>query len=161
MNLWLKIKQKYLVVRTLGPAKVILLPFAMAFVGLLLFVSKFVRVRIHPIINSRIGHFATNTELSILKIKEREIRTKKLEINIFCATSDESCNTSLEKMWSRNFNLQTRNWGWLINDISRRIKTTDFYQESTALDKEGRLLSFPPTLTFADYELTLGEKFLT
>ena len=137
------------------------MPFAMAFVGLLLFVSKFVRVSIHPVINSRIGHFATNTELSITKIKEREIRTEKLEINIFCATSDESCNTSLEKMWSRNFNLRTGNWSWLVNDISKRIKTTDFYQESTALDREGRLLSFPPSLTFADYELTLGEKFLT
>ena len=137
------------------------MPFAMVFVGLLLFVSKFIRVRIHPIINSRIGHFATNTELSILKMKEREIRTKKLEINIFCAISDESCNTYLEKMWSRNFNFQTGNWSWLVNDISRRIKTTDFYQESTDLDKEGRLLSFPPTLTFDNNELTLGEKFLT
>ena len=161
MNLWLRIKQKYLVARTLGTTKIVLMPFAMAFVGLLLFVSKFVRVSIHPVINSRIGHFATNTELSITKIKEREIRTEKLEINIFCATSDESCNTSLEKMWSRNFNLRTGNWSWLVNDISKRIKTTDFYQESTALDREGRLLSFPPSLTFADYELTLGEKFLT
>lgn len=137
------------------------MPFAMAFVGLLFIVSKFVRVRIHPVINSRIGHFATNTELSILKIKERETRTEKLEINIFCATSDKSCNTSLEKMWSRNFNIQTGNWGWLLNDISKRLKSTDVYQESTNLDIQGRFLSFPPSLTFADYELTLGEKFLT
>ena len=74
--------------------------------------------------------------------------------------SNESCNSSLEKMWSRTFNLQTGNWSWLLNDISKRLKTTDFYQESTNLDREGRLLSFPPTLTFDDNELALGEKFL-
>jgi len=161
VNLWPKIKQKYLVAKALGPAKVILLPFAMAFVGLLLFVSKFIRVRIHPVINSRIGHFAINTELSVLKIKERQFRTDKREINIFCATSDKSCNTSLEKMWSRNFNLQTRNWGWLLNDISKRLQLTDFYQESTALDKEGRLIDFPPSLSFSETEMARGDEFLS
>ena len=140
-------------VSVLGPKRLFLLPFALFYVGGLLLLSRIIRVNIHPIVNSRIGHFATNTELSILKIKEREIRTEKLEINIFCATSDESCNSSLEKMWSRTFNLQTGNWSWLL-------KTTDFYQESTNLDREGRLLSFPPTLTFDDNELALGEKFL-
>ena len=147
-------------VSVLGPKRLFLLPFALFYVGGLLLLSRIIRVNIHPIVNSRIGHFATNTELSILKIKEREIRTEKLEINIFCATSDESCNSSLEKMWSRTFNLQTGNWSWLLNDISKRLKTTDFYQESTNLDREGRLLSFPPTLTFDDNELALGEKFL-
>jgi putative glycosyltransferase (TIGR04372 family) len=63
-------------------------------------------------------------------------------------------------MWSRNFNLQTGNWGWLLNDISKRIKSADFYQDSTNLDIEGRFLRFPPSLTFDDNELTLGEKFL-
>ncbi|MEI7441796.1 MAG: TIGR04372 family glycosyltransferase, partial [bacterium] len=161
VDLWLKIKQKYLVVTALGPTKVVLLPFAMAFVGLLLFVSKFVRVRIHPVINSRIGHFATNTELSVLKIKERKILKGKREINIFCGVSDTSCSISLEKMWSRNFNFQTGNWGWLLNDISKRLQSTDFYQESTNIDKEGILNSFPPTLNFSETEMALGDEFLS
>ena len=64
-------------------------------------------------------------------------------------------------MWSRNFNLQTRNWGWLLNDISKRIKSADFYQESTAVDKEGRLISFPPVLSFSETEMHLGDEFLS
>ncbi|CAB4755233.1 unannotated protein [freshwater metagenome] len=160
MNLWLKIKQKYLVVRTLGTTKIVLMPFAMAFVGLLLIVSKFVRVRIHPVINSRIGHFAPNTEISVLTIKERQIHTDKREINIFCATSETSCNESLEKMWKRKLSLKTGNWGWLLNDISKRIKGANFYQASTANDKEGLLISFPPSLTFSEAEKTFGEDFL-
>ena len=63
-------------------------------------------------------------------------------------------------MWSRNFNLQTGDWGWLLNDISKRLKSTDFYQETTALDKEGRLMNFPPSLNFSEIEIAVGEKFL-
>ena len=64
-------------------------------------------------------------------------------------------------MWSRNFNLQTGNWGWLLNDISKRIKSADFYQESTAVDKEGRLISFPAVLSFSATEMHLGDEFLS
>ena len=64
-------------------------------------------------------------------------------------------------MWSRNFNLQTGNWGWLLNDISKRFKSTDFYQDSTALDKEGRLIAFPPSLNFSETEIAVGEEFLS
>jgi len=160
VSLNVKFLQKIRVAQVLGRKKLILLPFALLYVCGLAMISRVIRVNIHPIINSRIGHFATNTELSILKIKERKHLYNKHEINLFCTTSTKSCNTSLEKMWSRNFNLQTGNWGWLLNDISKRIKSADFYQESTNLDKEGRLLSFPPTMTFDDNEIALGKKFL-
>ena len=63
-------------------------------------------------------------------------------------------------MWSRNFHLQTGDWGWLLNDISKRLKSTDCYQESTDLDKEGRLINFPPSLNFSEFEIAIGEKFL-
>ena len=63
-------------------------------------------------------------------------------------------------MWRRNFHLQTGDWGWLLNDISKRLKSTDFYQETTNLDREGRLISFPPILNFSEIEMAVGEKFL-
>jgi len=161
VNLALNLKQKIKVVRLLGAKRVIMLPFALMYVGALLLLSRIIRVNIHPIVNSRFGHFTINTELSILKIKERKNCGKKHEINFFCATSTKSCNKSLEKMWSRNFNLQTGDWGWLLNDISRRIKSTDFYQESTAVDRAGLLVGSPPSLSFSETELSIGEEFLS
>ena len=160
MSLKAVLLQKVRVAQVFGPKKLLLMPFALLYVGGLLLLSRIVRVNIHPIVNSRFGHFATNTELSILKIKERKNYNNKYEINLFCATSNKSCNTALEKMWSRNFNLQTGDWSWLLNDISKRLKSTDFYQESTNLDREGRLISFPPSLNFSEIEMTVGEKFL-
>lgn len=161
MNLKVKLLQKIRVAQVLGHKKLLLLPFALLYVSGLLLLSRVIRVNIHPIINSRIGHFATNTELSLLNIKERKNRNNKREINLFCAISARSCNKSLEEIWSRNFSLQTGNWSWLLNDISRRIKSTDFYQESTAVDRAGLLVGFPPSLSFSETELSIGEEFLS
>ena len=138
-----------------------LLPIALLYVCGLTLLSRVIRVNIHPLVNSRVGHFATNTELSILKIKERKSRSNKHEINLFCATSAKSCNTALEKMWSRNINLKSRDWGWLLNDISKRIKSADFYQESTAVDMDGQFINFPPVLNFSETEMHLGDEFLS
>ncbi len=160
MSLKTELKEKIKVAQVFGPKKLLLLPFALLYIGGLLLLSRVIQVNIHPIINDRLGHFATNTELSILKVKERKNRTNSREINLFCATSAKSCNASLEKMWSRDINLQTGNWGWLLNDISKRLKFTAFYQESTALDREGRLTDFPPSLNFTAKEMAIGEKFL-
>ncbi len=160
MSLKTELRQKIKVVQVWGVKKIVLLPFALLYVGGLLLLSRVIRVNIHPIINPRIGHFATNTELTISKIKDRKGTNNKREINLFCVTSAKSCNASLEKMWSRDINLQTGNWGWLLNDISKRLKFTAFYQESTALDREGRLTDFPPSLNFTAKEMAIGEKFL-
>ena len=155
------ILQKIRVAQVLGPKKLFLLPFALLYIGGLLLLSRVIRVNVHPIINSRFGHFTINTELSILKIKERKNYNNKYEINLFCATSDKSCNTALEKMWRRDINLHFGDWGYLLNDISKRLKSTDFYQESTAIDEKGRLIDFPPSLKFSKSELTLGDEFLS
>ena len=160
MSLKTELQQKIKVAQVLGSKKILLLPFALLYVGGLLLLSRVIRVNIHPIVNSRIGHFATNTELTILKVKERKNRTNKREINLFCATSAKSCNASLEKMWYRNIKIKTGDWGWVLNDISKRLKSADFYQESTALDREGRLIDFPPSLNFTVTEMAIGEKFL-
>ena len=161
MNLKAKLLQKIRVAQVMGKKKLLLLPFALLYVSWLLLLSRVIRVNIHPIINSRIGHFATNTELSLLNIKERKNRNNKREINLFCAISARSCNKSLEEIWNRNFNIRTGDWGLLLNDISRRIKSTDFYQESTALDRSGLLVGFPPSLSFSETELSIGEEFLS
>ncbi len=161
MSLKTELQQKIKVALVLGPKRLFLLPLALLYIGGLLLLSWVIRVKIHPVVNGKFGHFATNTELSVLKVKERKNRTNKREINLFCATTTKSCNASLEKMWSQMFNLKTGDWGWLLNDISKRLKFTDFYQESTALDREGLLINFPPSLNFSEIEMAVGKDFLS
>ena len=137
-----------------------MLPFALIYVGILLLLCRIIQVRIHPIVNDRIGHFAINTELTLLKIRETRKDSKTKTIDISCASSVVSVNSELEKMWKRELKFSTGDWGWLINDISKRVQNKDFYQESTANDKEGRLISFPPTLEFTSEQELIGRKFL-
>jgi putative glycosyltransferase (TIGR04372 family) len=161
VNLKSKLQQKLQVAQFLGVKRVLLLPFALFYVGMLLLLSRIIQVRIHPIVNDRIGHFATNTELTLLKIKETRKNSKRLEkLDICCAVSVVSVNSELEKMWKRELKFSTGDWGWLINDISKRVQNKDFYQESTNYDKEGRLISFPPTLEFTGEQKLIGRKFL-
>ena len=161
MNLKSKLQQKLQVAQFLGVKRVFLLPFALVYVGMLFLLSRIIQVKIHPIINDRIGHFATDTELTLLKIRETRKNPKKPEkLDISCATSVVSVNSELEKMWMREIKLKTGDWGWLINDISKRVQSKDFYQESSANDKEGRLISFPPTLEFTSEQELIGRKFL-
>ena len=63
-------------------------------------------------------------------------------------------------MWKRNLSFKTGHWGWLLNDLSKRIKNKNFYQDSTSIDEEGRLASFPSSLSFHINEKTLGREFL-
>ena len=159
MNLKSKLQQKLQVARVLGLKRVLLLPLALLYVGTLLLLSRIIQVRIHPIVNDRIGHFAINTELSLLKISENRKNSNAKKLDIGCAGSVSSVNSALEKMWKREFAFKTGEWGWLINDISKRVKSENFFQESTANDKEGRLLNFPPNLNFSNDEEAIGEEF--
>jgi putative glycosyltransferase (TIGR04372 family) len=160
VNLKSKLQQKLRVAQVLGIKRVLLLPFALLYVGMLLLLSRILQVRIHPIVNSRIGHFATNTELTLLKIRETRKNSKTKPLEIGCATSVVSVNSELERMWKRELKFSTGDWGWLINDICKRVQNRGFYQESTANDKEGRLISFPPTLEFTSEQELIGRKFL-
>jgi putative glycosyltransferase (TIGR04372 family) len=136
------------------------LPIALIFVGCLLLISKFVPVNIHRIYNSRIGHFAQNTEISATRAKEKEGRLGRQVINFYCFESPESANTFLESLWKRTIICLTGNFGWAVLDIARRVNKQDFYFGMEAIDRDGFLDRHPPTLKFNDDEVKLGEAFL-
>ncbi len=160
MNLKSKLCKKLLVIKSIGLKKTLFLPIALIFVGCLLLISKFVPVNIHRIYNSRIGHFALNTEISATHAKEKEGRLGRRIINLYCFESLESANTFLETLWKRTLTCLTGNFGWAILDIARRVKKQDFFIETEAIDREGYLDRSAPTLKFNDAELKTGEDFL-
>ena len=160
MNLKSKLYKKWLVLKAIGLKKSLLIPFALIFVGCLLLISKFVTVNVHRVYNSRIGHFALNTEISVTRAKEKQHRLGRRIINLYCFESLESANTFLEISWRRTLTCLTGNFGWAVLDIARRVKKNDFFIETEAVDREGYLDQSPPTLKFNDAELETGEAFL-
>ena len=147
-------------IRAIGLKKTLHLPFALVFVGGLLIISKFIPVNIHRIYNSRIGHFALNTEISATRAKEKQNQLGKRVFNVYCFESLESANTFLETLWKRTLNCLTGSFGWAVLDIARRVKKHDFFIETETVDREGFLDRSPPNLKFNDDELKTGEAFL-
>jgi putative glycosyltransferase (TIGR04372 family) len=160
VNLKSKLRKKLLVIKSIGLKKTLYLPIALIFVGGLVLISKFVPVNIHRIYNSRIGHFATNTEISTTRAKEKEDRLGRRTINLYCFESPESANSFLETLWKRTLTCLTGNFGWAVLDIARRVKKQDFFIETEAIDREGYLDRYAPTLKLNDAELKTGEVFL-
>jgi putative glycosyltransferase (TIGR04372 family) len=160
VNLKSKLRKKLLVIKSIGLKKTLYLPIALIFVGGLVLISKFVPVNIHRIYNSRIGHFATNTEISTTRAKEKEDRLGRRTINLYCFESPESANSFLETLWKRTLTCLTGNFGWAVLDIARRVKNQDFFIETEVIDREGYLARSAPILKFNDAELKTGEDFL-
>ena len=63
-------------------------------------------------------------------------------------------------MWKREFNFKTGEWGWILNDISKRIKKNNFYQESTRNAEFELFKHSLPLLRFTSDEENIGKKFL-
>ncbi len=153
-------KDKTAIFKELGVKKLLLYPPALIFVSILLFVAKFWKVNLHTIVNSRIGHFAANTELSVLATYDLKNRSQKREINIFCFQTPKSANTYLEKMWLRRQKMFTGDWSWVVLDIAKRLALSHMLIPTTNTDRHGLLLSKSLILSFDRNEIDVGRNFL-
>ena len=153
-------KQKLRVLKALGLKRVILLPVAAISVFLLFLLSKLMTVDIHYICNSRIGHFATNTELSYLTRPVSQNRFGLRPLHLFFFESKKSANLFLETLWRRQLAVLPQDLGWLIYDFAKRLPLSKIAAQSTAEDINGILVATKPTLSFNPSELAEGQIFL-
>ena len=153
-------KQKLRVLKALGLKRAMLLPVAAISVFLLFLLSKLMTVDIHYICNSRIGHFATNTELSYLTRPVSQNRFGFRPLHLFFFESKKSANLFLETLWRRQLAVLPQDLGWLIYDFAKRLPLSKIAAQSTAEDINGVLVATKPTLSFNPSELAEGQIFL-
>jgi putative glycosyltransferase (TIGR04372 family) len=122
-------------------------------------ISPFVLIKFSPIRSSRIGHFAGNTELACLEIKQY-LKTKSKKQIIFFYFKDKTIsNLYLGKMWRRTIKVLPRNIGKSIVSINRIFKgfeKFEFYPKCEDRDVYNLLDSSPPTLKFTESEIKFG-----
>ena len=153
-------KQKLRVLKALGLKRVILLPVAATSVFLLFLLSKLMTVNVHDIYNSRIGHFATNTELSYLSTQTSNTRGRFKQLHLFFFESKKSANSFLETLWRRKLTVLPQDLGWLIYDLAKRSPMSKIAAQSTIEDVNGTLVATKPTLSFNPSEIAEGQIFL-
>ena len=153
-------KQKLRVLKALGLKRVILLPVAAISVFSLFLLSKLMTVNIHYINNSRIGHFATNTELSYLTRQVSQNKFGLRPIHLFFFESKKSANLFLETLWRRKLVVLPQDLGWLIYDFAKRLPLSKIAAQFLTEDVDGTLVATKPTLSFNPSELVEGQIFL-
>jgi putative glycosyltransferase (TIGR04372 family) len=158
--MFLYTKQKIAVCRELGLKRLTLLPIAASLVLLLLLLSKMVKVRVHGVQNTRIGHFTLFTAQTYLKLSEDKSKFCAKGINLYAVGSVASANVFLETMWKRKIPLISGNLGWLIVDLFKRIPENCVYVETFGNDRTGLIIQYPPCLSFYPAEIKLGVNFL-
>ena len=121
MNLKSKFSQNLLLIKSINCKSRFQLPFAFTFVLGLKFLGLFREVHVHTIKNHRIGHFATNTELSRLSSDKKLQTSPRKQINIYCCQSDKHSNFFLGKMWNREILVLRAPFGQLVYDICKRV----------------------------------------
>jgi putative glycosyltransferase (TIGR04372 family) len=159
VNLKSKLRKKLLVLKSFGLKKSVLLPVAIVLVASLKFLGYFLEVRIHTVKNHRLGHFATNTELSRLNSEKKRREYRRIQINVYCCQSEEHCNFFLGKMWKRELFLIPAPFGQIVYDISKRALPKSILK-SINMDTSGLLIEFSSSLTFLNSELQEGSEFL-
>lgn len=103
-------------------------PYAILATLLFLMVSPWITIRIGPLMSSRIGHFAANTELYLLETKRGiNLPVRRKVIDIFFLVQPV-CNQHLALMWSRKIKVYNRIFllpVWKTNRILNRVLKTD------------------------------------
>ena len=121
--------------------KIILLPFALITVtGFALF-RPLILIQIHKVIDWRIGHFATNSEITRLKTIDYNNHHAKKLLTIYYFGSKIPSNNFLREIWNQNLPSVHGHWGWLLNAITSKLANMNSSTDSTNIDLSGLLLS--------------------
>ena len=141
------------------PANIILCAFAIPVVLILRLIRPWLLIRWGRLFGSRIGHFAFNTELCLLRYESGLTKPRQKHLDVFFI-SGPICNKQLATMWKRALPVLP---SWILSPID----TVNQYMPGrerhiiikTFADRDIDNLSdkFPPHLQFTDKEDARGQ----
>jgi len=144
--------------------KLFLAPFAILILFGFLLAKPFVQFRLYRMVDSSIGHLATNTEMVRLGTMLRNQTNKKKEIVVYCSENRNCANNALRKLFFRD-SLHIR--GCLANLVPFAADNLGLFKSfkkisnrHLIIDRDGLLLMELPKLQFKQTEILTGQKFL-
>ena len=145
--------------------KLLLAPVAFLILCGFLLLKPFVHLRLYRMIDTRIGHLATNTELVRLKNFSEHKNANRKEVIVYCSESKICSNTALRQMFVRNSLLFKGHTAWLLVNMAHKIRlfnsVSSHGNKELSVDIDGLLSKYPPTISFNQKEIETGEKFLS
>lgn len=138
----------------------VMLPAAIPAAVLLRLMKPWLLVRLGPLVSTRLGHFAANTELYFCEKDANINRPAQRHVDLFYMTKP-ICNQQLATMWGRVLKI----WpAWILGPIywtNRLIPGGDAHTVRNNIQHDRDVLNlfdrFPPHLAFTEDELDRGE----
>ena len=155
MNLKSKLPPRFQKYASFGVIpKLLLAPLAFLVLCGFLLSKPLFQFRLYRMVDSRIGHLATNTEIVRLRNIEINKTARKKEIIVYCSENWNCSNNALRKLFFRSSIHLRGPIAWLALSLSRKIKI--FYSFSSianrnlAIDRAGLLTKQLPILKFSN-----------
>ena len=165
MNLKSKLPPKFQKYASLGVfPKILLAPVAFLILIAFLLAKPFVQIRLYRMVDSRIGHLATNTERVRLSTFQRNTQNRKREVLVYCSESRNCSNNALRKLFFRDSLHLRGHIAWLALRMASSIPLFNSFATvangGLSIDRDGLFGSNFPQLKFLSQELKSGNSFL-
>ena len=165
MNLKSKLPPRFQKYASFGVIpKFLLAPVAFLILSGFLLAKPLVQFRLYRMVDSRIGHLATNTEIVRLRNLEYNKNAKKKEIIVYCSENWNCSNNALRKLFFRNSFRLRGPLAWIVLWMSQRFKVFEQFgsiaNRNLIIDRSGLLSGSIPTLKLASDELLKEREFL-
>ena len=165
VNLKSKLPPKFQKYASLGVfPKILLAPVAFLILIAFLLAKPFVQIRLYRMVDSRIGHLATNTERVRLSTFQRNTQNRKREVLVYCSESRNCSNNDLRKLFFRDSLHLRGHIAWLALRMASSIPFFSSFATvangSLSIDRDGLFGSNFPQLKFLSQELKSGNSFL-
>ena len=144
--------------------KLLLAPAALLILIFFCLAKPFVQFRLYRMVDSRIGHLATNTEIIRLQTLKHNQTASKKEILVYCSENRNCSNNALRRLFFRKSLHLKGHLAWLTLRGSSILKPFNSFasvgNQNLAVDQDGILARGFPLLEFSNDELLCGQNFL-
>jgi putative glycosyltransferase (TIGR04372 family) len=126
----------------------------------------FVHIRLYRMMDSRIGHLATNTEIVRLNQLRHNLGNTRKEITVYCSESRHCANKFLRKLFFHKTLHLRGSLAWITLSLARNIRIfrthSTIANKNLPIDREGLILEKRfMALRISRQDSLVGENFLS
>ena len=140
-------------------SKLFLLPIAVIFIILVILLRPLIIIKFQKF-KFPFGHYILETEMIRLQCKSFNSDGFRKKVIVFIHPKNTNINSFADSLWRRNLVIFRGELGWLIGEISNKLKLVNLKSNSSPIDFRGLLTSPNNPPTFSPSEIEAGTLFL-
>ena len=139
--------------------KLFLLPMAVTFITSVILLRPLIIIKFQKF-KFPFGHYILETEMIRLQCKSFNSDGFRKQIVVFILPKNTNPNQFADLLWRRNLLIIRGEFGWLIGEISHKLKLVNLKSNSSPIDFRGLLTAPNNPPAFSPSEIEAGKTFL-